>query len=127
MTASQSDGFSPCGISLQGIIKWRADYSVIGKRAADAVTRQDNMELARVADINVHWRPLMAMRKGVRLFATNEGPSEAMWSASLNVAGSLDDLLEASGVEATMIVRVFDAHLGTETRPNGAQQRHCGR
>nr|WP_306264860.1 type II glyceraldehyde-3-phosphate dehydrogenase [Pararhizobium sp. IMCC3301] len=71
-------------------------YGVIGKRVADAVARQDDMELAGVADISVDWRPRMAMQKGFRLFAATEDHSEAMRNAGLDIAGSLDDLLEAS-------------------------------
>lgn len=38
-------------------------YGVIGKRVAAAVARQDDMELAGVADISVDWRPRMATQK----------------------------------------------------------------
>jgi glyceraldehyde-3-phosphate dehydrogenase (NAD(P)) len=71
-------------------------YGVIGKRVADAVVRQDDMELAGVADISVDWRPRMAMQKGFRLFGATGEHSEAMRNAGLDTVGNLDDLLGAS-------------------------------
>ncbi len=43
-------------------------YGVIGKRVADAVARQNDMELAGVSDISVDWRPGMAKQKGFHLY-----------------------------------------------------------
>ena len=71
-------------------------YGVIGKRVADAVARQDDMELAGVADISVDWRPRMAMQKGFRLYAATEDHAGAMRKSGLDVAGNLDDMLGAS-------------------------------
>ena len=71
-------------------------YGVIGKRVADAVALQDDMELAGVADISADWRPRMATQKGYRLFAATSDHAEAMRNTGLDVAGNLDDLLEAS-------------------------------
>lgn len=71
-------------------------YGVIGKRVADAVAHQDDMELAGVADVSVDWRPRMATQKGFRLYGATEDHVEAMRTAGLDVAGNLDDLLAAS-------------------------------
>ena len=71
-------------------------YGVIGKRVADAVVRQDDMELAGVADISIDWRPRMAMQKGFRLFGATVEHAETMRNAGLDVAGNLNDLLDAS-------------------------------
>lgn len=71
-------------------------YGVIGKRVADAVARQDDMELVGVADVSVDWRPRMAMQKGFRLYGATGEHAEAMRNAGLDVAGTLDDLLGAS-------------------------------
>ena len=48
-------------------------YGVIGKRVADAVALQDDMELAGVADISADWRPRMAMQKGLPPFRGHRG------------------------------------------------------
>lgn len=71
-------------------------YGVIGKRVADAVVKQDDMELAGVADISADWRPRIAMKKGFRLFGATEEHASAMRNAGLDIAGNLDDLLGAS-------------------------------
>ncbi|WP_291001252.1 type II glyceraldehyde-3-phosphate dehydrogenase [Hoeflea sp.] len=71
-------------------------YGVIGKRVADAVVQQDDMELAGVADISADWRPRIAMKKGFRLFGATEEHASAMRNAGLDIAGNLDDLLGAS-------------------------------
>ena len=64
-------------------------FGVIGKRVADAVALQDDMELAGVADISVDWRTRMATQKGFRLFAATEDHAKAMRNAGLDVAGNL--------------------------------------
>lgn len=71
-------------------------YGVIGKRVADAVARQNDMELAGVADISVDWRPRMAIQKRFRLYGATGEHAEAMRKAGLDIAGNLDDLLAAS-------------------------------
>jgi glyceraldehyde-3-phosphate dehydrogenase (NAD(P)) len=71
-------------------------YGVIGKRVAEAVARQDDMELAGVSDIGTDWRPRMATHKGFRLYGAGAEHVQAMRDAGLNVAGTLDDLLGAA-------------------------------
>lgn len=68
-------------------------YGVIGKRVADAVRRQDDMVLAGVADIATDWRPHMATRKGIPLFAASVDHADAMRQVGMPLAGLLDDLL----------------------------------
>lgn len=71
-------------------------YGVIGKRVADAVALQDDMELAGVADVATDWRPRMATRKGYALYGATAGHARAMRDAGLSVAGTLDELLDAA-------------------------------
>jgi len=73
-------------------------YGVIGKRVADAVTRQEDMELAGVSDISADWRARMATQKGYRLYGAAAEHAQAMRDAGLDVAGALDELLEAADV-----------------------------
>ncbi|MFZ5790091.1 MAG: type II glyceraldehyde-3-phosphate dehydrogenase [Pseudomonadota bacterium] len=73
-------------------------YGVIGKRVADAVTSQDDMELLGIADIETDWRMKTALQKGFRLFASLEDRADAMRKAGLEIAGTLDDLLEDAEV-----------------------------
>ncbi|KZC40491.1 MULTISPECIES: type II glyceraldehyde-3-phosphate dehydrogenase [Rhodanobacter] len=71
-------------------------YGVIGKRVAEAVARQDDMELVGVCDIGTDWRSRMATHKGFRLFGAGTEHVQAMRDAGLDVAGTLDDLLGAA-------------------------------
>jgi len=71
-------------------------YGVIGKRVADAIALQDDIELAGVVDISTDWRPRMAIRRGFRLYGATVGHVESMRQAGLNVSGSLEDLLKTS-------------------------------
>ena len=73
-------------------------YGVIGKRVADAVACQPDMELIGIADIETDWRMRMVIRKGFRLFASVEDRQDAMRQVGLTVAGMLDDLIEDADV-----------------------------
>ena len=44
-------------------------YGVIGKRIADAVVAQADMELVGVADVTTDWRIKVAHEKGYRIYA----------------------------------------------------------
>jgi glyceraldehyde-3-phosphate dehydrogenase (NAD(P)) len=68
-------------------------YGVIGKRIADAVAMQDDMELVGVADVVSDWRIKIAFEKGYTVYASNEQAIEEMETAGIPVAGNLDDLL----------------------------------
>ena len=78
-----------CRVAVNG-------YGVIGKRVAEAVARQDDMELAGVADISTDWRPRVALQKGFRLFGATGEHTQAMRESGLEVVGNLEDLLGVS-------------------------------
>lgn len=67
-------------------------YGVIGKRVADAVLLQPDMELIGVADVITDWR-IRAAAGRIALYAATDEAHEAMGRAGLAVAGDLDDLL----------------------------------
>lgn len=69
-------------------------YGVIGKRIADAVAVQDDMELVGVADVVSDWRIKVAVEKGYPVFASTPQAAEEMGAAHIPVAGLLDDLLK---------------------------------
>jgi glyceraldehyde-3-phosphate dehydrogenase (NAD(P)) len=75
-------------------------YGVIGKRIADAVTLQDDMELVGVADVVADWRIKVAAAKGYPIYATTPEALIAMRAAGISVAGDLDDLLKIAEVVA---------------------------
>ncbi|MCD6041364.1 MAG: glyceraldehyde-3-phosphate dehydrogenase [Burkholderiales bacterium] len=68
-------------------------YGVIGKRVADAVTKQQDMQLVGVVDVVSDWRPKVALRRGMALFGAAPEHAEAMRKSGLKVAGTLEDLL----------------------------------
>lgn len=68
-------------------------YGVIGKRVADAVALQDDMELVGVADVVSDYRVRVAVERGYRVFAADGDAREEMETAGIPVAGSLADAL----------------------------------
>jgi glyceraldehyde-3-phosphate dehydrogenase (NAD(P)) len=68
-------------------------YGVIGKRVADAVAKQNDMQLVGVVDVVADWRPRVAIKRGMALFGAAQEHAEAMRKSGLKVAGTLDDLL----------------------------------
>ena len=68
-------------------------YGVIGKRVADAVALQDDMELVGVADVASDYRIRVAVERGHSVFASDPAARDEMDAAGIPVAGSLDDLL----------------------------------
>lgn len=75
-------------------------YGVIGKRIADAVVVQDDMELVGVADVVTDWRVKVALQKGYPVFASSPEAAEQMRAAGIPLAGTLDNLLEHVDVVA---------------------------
>ena len=73
-------------------------YGVIGKRVADAVANQDDMQVAGVADVVTDWRPRVALDRGFALFGAATESADNMRRAGLQVAGTLDDLLGQADV-----------------------------
>ena len=69
-------------------------YGVIGKRIADAVAAQDDMELVGVSDVVSDWRIKIAVEKGYPVYASTPQAIDQMRAAGIPVAGILDDLLE---------------------------------
>ncbi|MET3948336.1 glyceraldehyde-3-phosphate dehydrogenase (NAD(P)) [Arthrobacter sp. UYCu512] len=72
-------------------------YGVIGKRVADAVLLQPDMELIGVADIITDWR-IRSTAGRFPLFASTVEALDAMGQAGLTISGDLDDLLARTDV-----------------------------
>lgn len=75
-------------------------YGVIGKRIADAVAAQDDMELVGVADVVSDWRIQVAIKRDYPVFASTEEANAQMRAAGIPVAGTLADLLRQVDVVA---------------------------
>lgn len=96
-------------------------YGVIGKRVADAIVSQDDMQLVGVADIETDWRMRMAGQRGFRLFASLEEHQDVMLEAGLNVAGTLDDLLEGADVVVDCTPKLIGAKNAELYRSRGVK------
>ena len=108
--------------SQQGKIRVALNgYGVIGKRVADAVASQHDMELVGIADIETDWRMRTALRKGFRLFASLEDRGEAMKRAGLDVSGTLDDLLNETDVVVDCTPKPIGAQNAEHYRTRGVK------
>src|SRR5579875_495099 len=68
-------------------------YGTIGKRVADAVSRQRDMKLVGVAKTRPNFEAGAAAEKGYPIYVAGEGKVEDFQSAGIPVAGRLPDLL----------------------------------
>ena len=73
-------------------------YGVIGRRVADAVRLQDDMELVGVADVSADWRVRQVLQLGIPLFAASGDATEPMRHAGLQISGTLEDLVAGCDV-----------------------------
>ena len=85
-------------------------YGVIGKRVAEAITLQDDMELIGVGDVAADWRIKVAASKGYPLFANTEEGRKAMNEQNIFVTGDLDDMLS----KADLVVDCAPAKFGVQ-------------
>lgn len=73
-------------------------YGVIGKRVADAVSMQDDMELTGVCEVITDWRIKMAELKNFPVFAFDDTFKSKMIEMGIKTSGILKDLLEFSDI-----------------------------
>ena len=62
-------------------------YGVIGKRVADAVALQDDMELVGVADVSTDYRIRVAVERGYPVYASVPEKRPGMEDANIPVQG----------------------------------------
>jgi glyceraldehyde-3-phosphate dehydrogenase (NAD(P)) len=73
-------------------------YGVIGRRVANSVALQPDMELIGVADVAGDWRVAQVAHRGIPLFAASTEARPAMEHAGLSIAGMLAELAELAHV-----------------------------
>ena len=73
-------------------------YGVIGKRVADAVSVQDDMELAGIAETSSSIRLRVASSKGYRIYSATDEAASQMETSGISLSGSLDDLLAEADI-----------------------------
>ena len=69
-------------------------YGVIGKRVADAIKLQPDMELVGVADVVSDYRVKASVVLGLPVYASLSEKSNEMKDSGIPIAGTLDDLLK---------------------------------
>ncbi|MGE3449342.1 MAG: type II glyceraldehyde-3-phosphate dehydrogenase, partial [Microbacteriaceae bacterium] len=87
-------------------------YGVIGKRVADAVVLQDDMELVGVADVTADYRVALATSRNLPLFGATADAVAAMGDAGLTPLGTLEDLLD----RADVVVDATPKHVGAANK-----------
>jgi glyceraldehyde-3-phosphate dehydrogenase (NAD(P)) len=94
-------------------------YGVIGKRVADAVRLQPDMELAGVSDVVADWRIQVAAQKGYRIFGATEAAADAMSKGGISLSGTLPELLAAADVVVDCTPKKVAAGNVVEYRASG--------
>ncbi|HNT79582.1 MAG TPA: type II glyceraldehyde-3-phosphate dehydrogenase [Bacteroidia bacterium] len=73
-------------------------YGVIGKRLADAISMQEDMELSGISDIVSDWRIQVAASKGYKIYSADLNSLNEMKANGINVRSLLKDLIEDSDI-----------------------------
>lgn len=72
-------------------------YGTIGKRVADAVMLQDDMEIIGIAKTRPNFETVMAQEKGYPVYTLADRVS-SMEEAGIKVAGTVEDMVDAADV-----------------------------
>jgi len=73
-------------------------YGTIGKRVADAVELQDDMDVVGVSKMKPNYEARMAVERGYALYATTKDVLPKFEKAGMKVRGTLDDLLKEAEI-----------------------------
>ncbi|HDI02153.1 MAG TPA: type II glyceraldehyde-3-phosphate dehydrogenase [Ignisphaera sp.] len=68
-------------------------FGTIGKRVADAISKQEDMELIGVAKTRPDYKAVVAVEKGYRLYVPKER-IELFENTGIKISGSIDELLD---------------------------------
>jgi glyceraldehyde-3-phosphate dehydrogenase (NAD(P)) len=69
-------------------------YGTIGRRVADAVMKQKDMELVGVTKTKPDYKSMVAVEKGIGLYAVDMKSLEGFKAAGYSMKGTLNDLLQ---------------------------------
>jgi glyceraldehyde-3-phosphate dehydrogenase (NAD(P)) len=87
-------------------------YGTIGRRVADAVVAQPDMELAGVAKTRPNYEAELADRKSYPLYAAIEDRVSRFEEAGIDLAGTVDELVD----DADIVVDACPSGIGAENR-----------
>ncbi|HTT25849.1 MAG TPA: type II glyceraldehyde-3-phosphate dehydrogenase [Thermoplasmata archaeon] len=88
-------------------------YGTIGKRVADAIARQPDMQLVGVAKTRPDYVARRAVDRGYPLYVAGSGTPEKFAAAGIAVAGRLAELL----AKADVVIDASPEDVGRENRP----------
>lgn len=84
-------------------------YGVIGRRVADAVALQSDMEVTGVGDVVTDWRMRIAQQRGFPVFAATTEARSAMRATGLDPQGGINALLERADIVVDCTPKGIDA------------------
>ena len=87
-------------------------YGTIGKRVADAVDAQPDMEVAGVAKTRPNFEAKQARQRGFDLYAAVEDRADQFGEADVETAGLVDDLV----AESDVVVDATPSGIGAQNR-----------
>jgi glyceraldehyde-3-phosphate dehydrogenase (NAD(P)) len=87
-------------------------FGVIGKRVAEAVSKQKDMKLIGVSDVVADYRVKLGQNKGFEVYASISERLPDMKKAGIEVAGTLEELLR----EIDVVVDCTPAGLGAKNK-----------
>ena len=73
-------------------------YGTIGKRVADAVTAQDDMEIVGVVKRRPSFEAFDAVKNGYKFFAADDEFIDGFKQEGIEPEGTLDDLLDIADI-----------------------------
>lgn len=88
-------------------------YGTIGKRVADAIQAQPDMEVAGVAKVTPDYVAIGAAEADYPLYAVDEDRTDGFHDAGIELAGTVDELVDESDV----VVDATPSGIGAENRP----------
>ncbi len=88
-------------------------YGTIGKRVADAVSRQDDMEVVGVTKTKPDFEAKMAIKKGYRLYCAIPENLKLFEDAGVEVEGTVEELIE----KADIVVDCSPGKVGAKNKP----------
>ncbi|MDA4129665.1 MAG: type II glyceraldehyde-3-phosphate dehydrogenase [Thaumarchaeota archaeon] len=87
-------------------------YNVIGRRVADAVSLQSDMQLVGVAKVKPDYKARSAIEKGYRVFASDEKGKKNFQEAGLLCVGTSQDLVN----EADIVIDATPEDVGSQNK-----------
>lgn len=87
-------------------------YGTIGKRVADAVSAQPDMEIVGVSKTKPSAEAFIAVKKGYPLYIADISKKDAFTKAGIEIAGSVDDMIK----NADVVVDATPGGIGASNR-----------